>query len=77
MRFLAAQLPSPKGNRIGQLRSRLQDLTQDYAPFFAGLPAHRLQSEAILTDLQHLRRTQLAFTPQPAGGEGEAGLDQP
>jgi hypothetical protein len=73
MRFLNSQPSPPRTKRIGELKSRLQVLTQDYAPFFAGLPGRRSPSEIILTDLQQLRRAQLAFiVANPSGSEGEA-----
>ncbi len=55
-----------KDGRINQLKSRLRTLTGDYAPFFAGFSLsgskrQRLQTVGMLTDLQHLRRVQLAL----------------
>ncbi|MGO9170531.1 MAG: hypothetical protein ACLP7P_01000 [Rhodomicrobium sp.] len=55
--------------RLDRLKSRLQTLTQDYAPFFAGFSPDnkkaamrgKADSLAVLTDLQQLRRAQLAF----------------
>jgi hypothetical protein len=57
-----------RSKRIGQLENRLQALTQDYAPFFAGFSAggtatawpYKAPSVAILTGLQRVQRVQLA-----------------
>jgi hypothetical protein len=47
--------------RIEQLKDRLHARTRDYAPFFIGVSAGRLESPIILTDLQQIRRAQLSF----------------
>jgi hypothetical protein len=71
-----------RSKRIGQLNSRLQALTQDYAPFFAGFSAgspaapwpYKAPSVAILTGLQQVRRGPLAFVPVLSPeDEGETG----
>lgn len=71
-----------RSKRIGQLETRLQALTQDYAPFFAGFVSegtiaawpHKAPSVAILTGLQRVRRVQLAFAPVLSPeDEGESG----
>ncbi len=68
MRF---QNPSKalKQKRTAQLSGRLSSLTQDYASFFAGVASARRrgrrqkpgQTVSMLSDLQLLRRTQLAL----------------
>jgi len=67
--------------RLDQLKSRLQALTQDYAPFFSGfspgdkkgVKRRKGESLAVLTDLQQLRRAQLAFMlSHPSSSEDDA-----
>jgi len=67
--------------RLDRLKSRLQTLTQDYAPFFSGFsPGNKkaakrgkAESLAVLTDLQQLRRAQLAFMlSHPSSSEDDA-----
>ncbi|MGO8953228.1 MAG: hypothetical protein ACLPWS_08135 [Rhodomicrobium sp.] len=66
--------------RLDRLKGRLHTLTQDYAPFFAGFSLGdkkaakrgKTKSVAVLTDLQQLRRTQLAFMlSHPSGSEDD------
>jgi hypothetical protein len=60
--------------RVTQLKKRLQALTEDYAPFFAGFAADEKRGKqpghtdrpVILTDLQYLRRVQLAYALERA-----------
>ncbi len=52
-----------RNGRIDRLKSRLTDVTDGYAPFFAGFSSHgpkhqRIEAVKILTDLQFLRRMQ-------------------
>ncbi|MGO9544312.1 MAG: hypothetical protein ACLPPF_05905 [Rhodomicrobium sp.] len=68
-----------RSKRAGQLLSRLQVLTQDYAPFFAGFvtgsgndPGRQsYQTPQMLTDLQQLRRVQLASVAARLAGSDD------
>jgi hypothetical protein len=72
MSFLNSPVKASKAKRLAQLKGRLQTLTHGYTAFFTDFAqekqnriGQRCEAVSILTDLQHLRRAQLALSSEP------------